>query len=98
MLPRGPGGNHDVDVDNDEESTSTSYPGVPNWLDTAGYPRGVVQGRWTGCESQPIPSVKKVMLTKLRNVLPPGTPFVTPALRQTQIGERRLALQQRPLW
>jgi hypothetical protein len=77
---------------------SAKDPGVPNWLDTAGYPRGVVQGRWTGCESQPIPSVRKVMLTEVRNALPPGTPFVTPAQRQTQIGERRLALQQRPLW
>ncbi len=77
---------------------SAKDPGVPNWLDTAGYPRGVVQGRWTGCESQPVPSVKKVMLTEIRNVLPPGTPIMTPAQRQTQIGERRFALQQRPLW
>ena len=35
-------------------------PGVRNWLDTAGYPTGVIQGRWTGCDSQPIPTTKKV--------------------------------------
>src|SRR3546814_11303144 len=25
---------------------SAKDPGVPNWLDTAGYPSGAVQGRW----------------------------------------------------
>jgi hypothetical protein len=39
---------------------SARDPGVKNWLDTAGYPRGVVQGRWTGCDSQPMPTARKV--------------------------------------
>jgi hypothetical protein len=73
-------------------------PGVPNWLDTAGYPRGVVQGRWTGCKTQPIPSVKKVTVAEVRDVLPRDTPLVTPAQRQAQIRARRLALEQRALW
>ena len=29
-------------------------------MDTAGHPRGIIQGRWTGCDSQPIPEVRKV--------------------------------------
>src|SRR3546814_10216248 len=39
---------------------SAKDPGVPNWLDTAGYPSGAVQGRWTDCDSQPMPTVRKV--------------------------------------
>jgi hypothetical protein len=77
---------------------SAKDPGVPNWLDTAGYPKGVIQGRWTGCETQPIPAVKKVTIAELRGVLPRDTPLVTPAQRQEQIRNRRLALEQRALW
>jgi hypothetical protein len=77
---------------------SAKDPGVPNWLDTAGYPRGVVQGRWTGCATQPIPSVKKVTVAEVRDVLPRDTPLVTPVQRQAQIRARRLVLEQRALW
>src|SRR3546814_10882409 len=31
---------------------SAKAPGVPNWLDTAGYLSGAVQGRWTDCRSE----------------------------------------------
>jgi hypothetical protein len=77
---------------------SANDPGVPNWLDTAGYPRGVVQGRWTGCDSSPVPSVRKVGFTELRSLLPSDTPSVTPAQREAVIRERGAALQQRPIW
>jgi hypothetical protein len=77
---------------------SANDPGVPNWVDTAGYPRGVVQGRWTRCASSPIPSVRKVAFTDLRSLLPADTPFVTPAQREAMIRERNSALEQRALW
>jgi hypothetical protein len=77
---------------------SAKDPGVPNWLDTAGYPRGVVQGRWTGCDSQPVPSVRKAAVAELRTLLPAETPVVTPTQRESAIRERRATLQQRPLW
>jgi hypothetical protein len=77
---------------------SARDPGVPNWLDTAGYPTGVIQGRWTECDSQPIPSVRVVELAKVRSRLPADTPTVTPEQREALIRERRAALQQRPLW
>jgi hypothetical protein len=77
---------------------SARDPGVPNWLDTAGYPSGLMQGRWTGCDSQPIPTVHKVLLADLRKSLPPQTPTIAPAERQRLIRERRAELQQRPLW
>lgn len=77
---------------------SAKDPGVPNWLDTAGYPTGVIQGRWTECDSQPIPSVKKVPAAEVRASLPAETPKVTPEEREKQLRDRRSALQQRPLW
>jgi hypothetical protein len=77
---------------------STRDPGVPNWLDTAGYGQGLIQGRWTGCDSQPVPTVRKVASSDIRKSLPPQTPTLTPEERQQVIRERRAELQQRPLW
>jgi hypothetical protein len=73
-------------------------PGVPNWLDTAGYDSGAVQGRWTGCASTPVPSARVVKLAELRRYLPEDTPVVTPPAREALVRARRAALQQRPLW
>jgi hypothetical protein len=77
---------------------SARDPSVPNWLDTAGYPRGLVQARWTGCAAPPATVVRKAPLADVRRLLPPDTPVVTPAQRDAAIRARRLALQQRPLW
>lgn len=73
-------------------------PGVPNWLDTAGYPMGVIQGRWVGCKTQPIPSVKKIKVTEARQFLPQDTPLVTSAQRSEIVRQRRAALQKRSKW
>jgi hypothetical protein len=77
---------------------SAKDPGVPNWLDTSGYPVGVIQGRWTECDSQPVPTVRKVPVDQVRRSLPRTTPQVTPKERERTLRERRAALQQRPLW
>jgi hypothetical protein len=77
---------------------SAKDPGVKNWLDTAGYSTGAIQGRWTDCDSQPIPSVRKVALADVHNLLPADTAYVTPEERDLIIRERRAAFQQRPLW
>ena len=77
---------------------SARDPGVPNWLDTAGCARGVIQGRWTDCDSQPIPTVTKIAAGAVRDHLPPETGTVTPEQRETLIRERRSALLQRSLW
>lgn len=77
---------------------SACDPGVKNWLDTAGHPRGIIQGRWTGCDSQPIPAVRKVPIGDVFEFLPAGVATVTPEQRQHILRERRTALQQRPLW
>jgi len=73
-------------------------PGVRNWLDTAGYPRGIFQGRWTGCDSQPIPKVSKVKLDDLSEALPADVAKVTPEQREEIVRERRRALMERRHW
>lgn len=77
---------------------SAEDPGVANWLDTAGYASGVIQGRWFQCDSQPVPSIRKVALTDVRRSLPPDTKTMTPAERERVVRERRAAYQERPLW
>jgi hypothetical protein len=77
---------------------SEKDPGVPNWLDTAGYHSGSIQGRWNECSTQPIPSVRKVAVADVRSFLPPETPVVTPAQREQVLRNRRAQVQQRPLW
>lgn len=77
---------------------SARDPRVPNWVDTAGYPQGLIQGRWTECDSKPIPTLRKVKLTELRQILPAGTPSVTPVQREAIVRERRAALMQRRQW
>ena len=77
---------------------SAKDPGVPNWLDTSGYPKGLIQGRWADCEASPTPTVRKVAAAAVRKFLPPETAHVTPAERDRQIRDRRSVLQQRPLW
>ena len=77
---------------------SARDPGVRNWLDTAGYPTGIIQGRWTGCDSQPMPTVRKVKVADVLKALPGGVATVTPVQRQEIVRERRRQLQERPLW
>jgi hypothetical protein len=77
---------------------SAKDPGVPNWLDTAGHATGVIQGRWTECSAQPVPTIRKVALADVRKSLPSGTPTISPQARDRVIRDRRAALQQRPLW
>jgi hypothetical protein len=73
-------------------------PGVKNWLDTAGYAKGLIQGRWTGCDSHPIPEVEKVKLADVLSRIPAGVATVTPEQRKAILSERRRAYQERPQW
>jgi Protein of unknown function (DUF1214) len=77
---------------------SARDPGVPNWLDTAGHRRGLIQGRWMDCDSNPLPTVDKVKVGDLRKHLPADTPHVAQAERDRIIRDRRAAAQQRRLW
>lgn len=75
-----------------------SDPGVPNWLDTGDYSRGVIQIRWNECSSQPTPTARKVKLEDLRSCLPTDTPVVTPEERDAQLRHRRAGAQMRSRW
>jgi len=77
---------------------SDKDPGVSNWLDTAGYRSGSIQGRWNGCSAAPVPAVRKVAFADLHRLLPADTKTVTPEQRERILRDRRSYLQQRPLW
>ncbi len=73
-------------------------PGVPNWLDKADYPWGIIQMRWNLASEYPDPTIKKVSLADVRRHLPEDTPVVTPAERQEQLRVRREGAQLRQIW
>jgi len=70
-------------------------PGVANWIDTVGNPRGVALLRWYFTDSYPTPAARLVRLADLRAELPGETVWVTPEERQQVIGERRGAVMRR---
>lgn len=77
---------------------SAQDPGVANWLDTAGHPTGLIQGRWADCDASPTPTVRKLKVAEVRAALPADTATVTPEQRDRIVRDRRAALQERPLW
>jgi len=73
-------------------------PGVPNWLDPAGYTEGTLWGRWYDCSSTPLPTLKRVPFDKIRDYLPDDTPHITPEQRAQELRERVRACQRRRRW
>ena len=73
-------------------------PGVPNWLDTAGFTEGGIYGRWYDCDSNPTPVIKRVKLADLRAHLPSDTPIVTSDERAEELRRRVRACQRRKRW
>lgn len=73
-------------------------PGVPNWLDTAGYTEGTLWGRWFDCSDQPVPTLKRVKFDEIRDHLPADTPVVTPEEREAELRTRTRACQMRRRW
>jgi hypothetical protein len=77
---------------------SLEDPGVPNWLDTAGFRQGTIYGRWYECDSHPMATLKRVKLSEVRDHLPADTPVVTPAERAEELAARVRAAQRRRRW
>ncbi len=73
-------------------------PGVPNWLDPAGYLEGGIYGRWYDCDSEPTPTITRVKLAALRDHLPPDTPHVSAGQRAEELRLRVKACQRRRRW
>lgn len=72
-------------------------PGVPNWLDIGGYPRGLLSYRWIRSEDAPQPSVQRSAVQNLRAVLPADTPSFSAndRARQRAIRRRQMAWRGR---
>jgi hypothetical protein len=77
---------------------SATDPGVPNWLDTAGYREGSITGRLRECSSYPTPVLSKILLADVRKHIPADTPVVTAAQRDEQIRLRKRGAQLRRRW
>ncbi len=73
-------------------------PGVPNWLDPAGYNEGGIYGRWFDCDSAPVPTIRIVKANKLRDYLPIDTPVITSKERSIHLKARVKACQRRRRW
>ncbi|MFV8818707.1 DUF1214 domain-containing protein [Haliea sp. E17] len=77
---------------------SLQDPGVPNWLDPAGYTEGTIYGRWYDCDSCPTPTLKRVKFAELRQYLPTDTPVVSPEARAGELRRRVRGCQRRRRW
>jgi hypothetical protein len=73
-------------------------PGVPNWLDKADFPWGIIQMRFNHASDFPDATVTKVPVADVQKHLPKDTPVVTAAERQEQLRVRREGAQLRRIW
>ncbi len=92
---------HQARVDSDgrfRAVISLEDPGVHNWLDPGGTLRGLLIGRWLGCSSNPVPTLKRVPLKEVRKHLPADTPVVAAEERAAQLRARRIGGQLRRRW
>jgi hypothetical protein len=64
-------------------------PGVPNWLETTDYPRGLFVTRWIWCDESCPTETVVVPRATLRDHLPADTPVVTAETRAAQRARRR---------
>jgi len=75
-------------------------PGVPNWLDTEGFSRGVIMMRFDGLSEPALPPDKHptatvVKFSEIRRHLPDDEPVVTEEERSATIAGRRAHVQRR---
>ncbi len=77
---------------------SLKDPGVPNWLDPAGFTEGTIYGRWYDCDTCPTPTLKRVKFSRIREYLPDDTATVTATERADELRRRVRACQRRRRW
>ena len=77
---------------------STQDPGVLNWLDTSGYQRGGIFGRFNRCPGELKPTMVKVKFSELGQHLPSDTPVISATERDESLRARRRAIQLRRRW
>jgi len=64
-------------------------PGVPNWIDICGRPRGLLVYRWVWARDNPEPRSKVVDLARVRDQLPADHPRIDPEGRRASLARRR---------
>jgi hypothetical protein len=82
---------HEAVIDSDGKFRAViahADPGVPNWLDTYGHPRGLIGGRYNWTETVPEPTLTTVKLADLFDHLPADT-------KRTSHEERQAVLRSR---
>jgi len=92
---------HQAHIDSDggfRAVLSLSDPGVPNWLDSLGNTKGMLVGRWYRCSDHPVPTLKKVKMSELRQYLPADTPLISAEERRQVLSKRSLGAQLRRRW
>ena len=75
---------HQAEVDGDGKFRvviSHRDPGIHNWLDTAGYHKGMILGRWKQCSQNPNATITKLKLKDVIASLPEDTALITPSQR-----------------
>ncbi len=70
-------------------------PGVANWLDPVGNPKGVALLRWYFADSYPTPAARIVPAARILAELPRDTALVTPEQRLHTLNARREAVLRR---
>jgi hypothetical protein len=70
-------------------------PGVPNWLDAAGYTSGLINSGWIEPAEPPVLDVSLVKFADLGTELPPGTPRVGTEWRHEQLRLRKIGVDRR---
>jgi hypothetical protein len=70
-------------------------PGVPNWIDIGGRPRGLLVYRWVFARTNPEPTACVLELDGLRSRLPEDHPVVDEAARRHALARRREAAWNR---
>ena len=70
-------------------------PGVPQWLDAAGYVDGYMVCRWVMSEAEPIPQCRLLKFADLPSVLPANVRRITPEERRKQLRLRGAGVAKR---
>ena len=73
-------------------------PGVPNWLDKADYPWGIIQMRWNRASDYPDPTITKVPFADVRDHLPPTHRSSPRPAPRAASRARREGAQLRRIW
>jgi hypothetical protein len=70
-------------------------PGVPNWLDTAGYTQGSLTARFLRADFAPTPQTRVVPADRVLAELPERSARIDPETRAAQLERRRWAVWRR---